>query len=80
MNSTSECTLKAMATYKFLRLLSLDLSNKFDALHDPGVSAPYPGIYRCEECGTEIAIARSHTLLPRLTIRTRLGKARSAGD
>jgi hypothetical protein len=53
-----------MATYKFLRLLSLDHSSKFDDLHDPGVIAPYPGIYRCEECGKEIAIAHSHTLPP----------------
>jgi hypothetical protein len=53
-----------MATYKYLRLLSLDYGGKFDDLHDPGVSAPYPGIYRCEECGKEIAIAHSHTLPP----------------
>jgi len=53
-----------MATYKYLRLLRLDPSSKFDALHDPGVSAPYPGIYRCEDCGKEIAIAHSHALPP----------------
>jgi hypothetical protein len=53
-----------MATYKFLRLLSLDHKNKFDVLHDPGVNAPYPGIYRCEECGKEIAIAHGHPLPP----------------
>jgi hypothetical protein len=53
-----------MATYKFPALLKLDESNKFDGFHEPGVSAPYPGIYRCKECGKEIAIAKGHTLPP----------------
>ena len=53
-----------MAAYKFKHFVTLDHSNKFDALHDPGVSAPYPGIYRCEECGREIAIAKGHALPP----------------
>ena len=53
-----------MATYKFLRMLSLDSSIKFDDLHDAGVVAPYPGIYRCEECGREIAIANGLALPP----------------
>jgi hypothetical protein len=51
-----------MATYKFKDFLQLDDSSKFDGFHNPGIKAPYPGIYRCAECGKEIAIAEGHTL------------------
>lgn len=36
----------------------------FDKIHNPGVDAPYAGIYRCVECGHEIGIAKSHKLPP----------------
>jgi hypothetical protein len=65
-----------MATYKYLRLLSLDSSTKFDDLSDAGVSAPHPGIYRCEECGREIVIAQSHNLPPETHHSHSLGQGR----
>lgn len=36
----------------------------FDAVHQPGTAAPHPGIYRCTNCGDEIAIAGGNTLPP----------------
>lgn len=38
-------------------------SLEFDTLHDPNSEAPFPGIYRCQECGLEIASVGS-ALLP----------------
>jgi hypothetical protein len=34
----------------------------FGATHNPGVNAPYAGIYRCTSCGHEIGIAETHRL------------------
>lgn len=36
----------------------------FDSTHPPGTAAPHPGIYRCTNCGDEIAIAGGNTLPP----------------
>ncbi len=65
-----------MATYKFRHLLSPDQSIKFDESHEPGVSAPYPGIYKCEKCGREIAIAQGRTLPPEHPHKIGQGKVR----
>lgn len=53
-----------MALYKYQQALTLSTDAAFDALHSPGVPAPHPGIYRCSNCGDEIAIAGGHTLPP----------------
>ena len=53
-----------MAVYKYQGFLEQDNNPVFDAVHQPGASAPYPGIYRCAGCGHEIAIAGGHTLPP----------------
>lgn len=53
-----------MATYKHLKFLQTTVDVAFDKIHDPGVEASKPGIYRCEGCGKEIAIASGHKLPP----------------
>jgi hypothetical protein len=53
-----------MAIYKQGQLLNLSKSTAFDATYSPGVSAPYPGIYRCIACDDEIAIAGGNMLPP----------------
>lgn len=53
-----------MALYKYSKYLTQSNDAAFDATHNPGVSAPYAGIYRCTNCGDEIAIAGGHTLPP----------------
>ena len=53
-----------MALYKNAQLITSSDDTAFDAVHQPGVAAPYPGIYRCIGCGDEIAIAGGHILPP----------------
>lgn len=53
-----------MALYKYDRFLTKSEHAAFDAIYEPGVAAPSPGIYRCEGCGKEIATAHSHSLPP----------------
>jgi hypothetical protein len=53
-----------MALYKYSQYLTQAADAAFDALHSPGVSAPFAGIYRCNSCGYEIGIANGHTLPP----------------
>lgn len=53
-----------MALYKQGNYLEQSRDAAFDALHSPGVQAPHPGIYRCTNCGDEIAIAGGHVLPP----------------
>jgi len=37
--------------YKYQNLLQHTNDTAFDAAHEPGAITPYPGIYRCVECG-----------------------------
>lgn len=53
-----------MALYKYGNRLESTNDPAFDANHTPGTPAPHPGIYRCTNCGDEIAIAGGHTLPP----------------
>ena len=46
---------------EFFRQVKLE---PFDQEHQPGVKAPFAGIYRCMGCHREIAIAFGHTLPP----------------
>lgn len=50
------------ALYKDMKYLSQSNHTAFDAIMQPGTAALYPGIYRCEGCGKNIAIAATHTL------------------
>ncbi len=53
-----------MAIYKHEEFLEQTDDKAFDNFYEPETKAPYPGIYRCEGCGHEIAIAAHHTLPP----------------
>ena len=53
-----------MATYQNGEFLHKLVHEAFDKEHTPGTAAPFPGIYRCTNCGDEIAIAGGHTLPP----------------
>ncbi len=53
-----------MALFKYEQFISKSSDGAFDRLHEPGVEAPNPGIYRCAVCGREIAIAAGHDLPP----------------
>jgi hypothetical protein len=51
-----------MALYKYGEYMERSDSDAFDTLLEPSSAATWPGIYRCDACGHEIAIARGHTL------------------
>lgn len=51
-----------MAVYKNAAFLEPSKDGAFDQDHNPGVAAPFAGIYRCMGCGREIGIAEEHTL------------------
>ena len=53
-----------MALYKHGQRLTQSQDAAFDAVHSPGIAAPFAGIYRCTACGHEIGIASGHTLPP----------------
>jgi hypothetical protein len=53
-----------MALYKHIGFLEVSTHVAFDQLSAPGTAAPYPGVYRCQACGHEIAIAAGHVLPP----------------
>ena len=53
-----------MVLYKNGNYLQKSDHSAFDAIHEPGQDAPYPGIYRCISCGKEIALAADHKLPP----------------
>jgi hypothetical protein len=53
-----------MALFRYNQFLAASSDQAFDLLHEPGQSAPHAGIYRCENCGDEIGIAKGHTLPP----------------
>lgn len=51
-----------MANYKYAANLQKNEHADFDVEHNPGVAAPYAGIYKCVNCGDEIGIAKGHVL------------------
>jgi len=53
-----------MALYKYQQYLTKIEHAGFDQITEPGAVSPHPGIYRCEGCGHEIAIALGHTMPP----------------
>jgi hypothetical protein len=53
-----------MATYKYAECLEQNASDAFDAIHQPGSTAPHSGIYRCMSCGAEVASNQMQPLPP----------------
>lgn len=69
-----------MALYKHGNRLTQSQDAAFDAMHAPGMDAPYLGIYRCTSCGDEIAIAGGTHFRPRTIGNTILATVRSGGN
>lgn len=53
-----------MALYKEPNYLERSTDKAFDSLHQPGGKTPHSGIYRCENCGDEIASNEGNPLPP----------------
>jgi len=53
-----------MAIYKDAKYLLESRDDAFDKLHQPGAATPYSGIYRCENCGDEVASNAPNPLPP----------------
>ncbi len=53
-----------MAHYRYDWAVLKSDSDAFDQTHHPDTPALYAGIYRCQGCGREIAIAERHKLPP----------------
>lgn len=53
-----------MALYKNAQYLGQSTDGAFDALHNPGAATPHSGIYRCENCGDEVASNAGNPLPP----------------
>jgi hypothetical protein len=51
-----------MALYKYSSYLAQDNSAEFDAIHRPGQTTPFSGIYRCEGCGVNEACNQGNPL------------------
>ncbi|WP_305097395.1 hypothetical protein [Croceibacterium aestuarii] len=52
------------AWYKYGFYLTQSDSEQFDKLYHPGTTAPYSGIYRCENCGETNACNAGDPLPP----------------
>lgn len=53
-----------MALYKYGEYLGQSQDNAFDEHYQPGSPAPRSGIYRCENCGDEVASNAGDPLPP----------------
>ena len=51
-----------VALYKYQQFITQSTDKAFDKIFQPSSAATWPGIYRCEGCGHEIAIAGNHIL------------------
>jgi hypothetical protein len=53
-----------MAYFKHSTFFTQDNSPEFDKLHNPGITTPFSGLYRCHQCGTEADSTKGHPLPP----------------
>jgi hypothetical protein len=53
-----------MALYKYPQVLQRSSSAAFDAIYQPGASAPHSGIYRCTVCGHQAVSTAGYPLPP----------------
>ncbi len=53
-----------MALYKHSQFLHMSNASAYDVLHNPGAATPFSGIYRCENCGDEVASNKGNPLPP----------------
>lgn len=53
-----------MAWYKNAHSVSVNHSDEFDKIYEPGAPTPHSGIYRCINCGKEATSVLTHPLPP----------------
>jgi hypothetical protein len=53
-----------MAWYKYGNFLEQKTSAEFDAIHSPGTTTGWSGLYRCEGCGREVVSTSGNPLPP----------------
>jgi hypothetical protein len=53
-----------MALYKHQQYLQQSTHEAFDSLHSLGAATPFSGIYKCANCGDEIASNKGNPLPP----------------
>ena len=53
-----------MAQYKYVHYLTNLSDTKFDPAHPPGTATPCTGIYKCQECGSEVISLAGDPLPP----------------
>jgi hypothetical protein len=53
-----------MALYKYSNYVNNTADAAFDAIHKPGDTTPYHGIYRCSGCGHEVVSEQGKSLPP----------------
>lgn len=53
-----------MAVYKYLKDLKQSDDGAFDAIHHPGDTVPFSGIYYCQGCGHSVVSDAGTTLPP----------------
>ena len=53
-----------MAWYKYQNFLTLSKNDEFDKIFEPGSTAGWSGIYRCQGCGKEVVHTTDHPLPP----------------
>lgn len=53
-----------MALYKYDQNLNKSDDAAFDTTHSPGANTPHSGIYRCINCGDEVASNAGNPLPP----------------
>jgi len=53
-----------LAKYKHANFLAKSEDAEFDKVHQPGIAAPFSGVYRCPGCHREIASNEGEPLPP----------------
>ncbi len=53
-----------MALYKFTEYITQSNDAAFDGVHNPGVTTPHSGVYRCMGCNHEIVSEANKPLPP----------------
>lgn len=53
-----------MAWYKYPQYLAQENTYEFDAIHNPGATTVYSGIYRCEGCGLSATFIKDKPMPP----------------
>ena len=69
-----------MASYKYGEYLHENKHEEFDKEYSPGATCPNSGVWRCANCGDEIAANKGDRFRRRITISMPLGRVRFVGS